>query len=163
MVLRETVHLTKTQISVRERKTATVIDLRLLFFQSTNMEETDMGANKDHNMEKCLLENERLRRQCAEMQEEVAMLRKIVLNRLTGDEPDTECNDSISFPYTVQHRVVVFGGHDTWSKAIRPMLKNVRFVERNTQPNRDMIKNADVVWIQVNALGHKHYLSLIHI
>lgn len=41
------------------------------------------------------------------------------------------------------------------------MLKNVRFIERNAQPNRDMIKQADVVWNQVNALGHKHYTNIM--
>ncbi len=106
-------------------------------------------------------ENERLCQQNIEILEELNALRAIVFNRMTGEDGGTEENEDIIFPYTVRQRAVIFGGHDTWSKAIRPMLKNVRFVERNTQPNRDMIKKADVVWIQVNALGHKHYTNII--
>ncbi|MDD3409192.1 MAG: hypothetical protein PHY12_00115 [Eubacteriales bacterium] len=106
-------------------------------------------------------ENERLRQQNIEMAEELNALRNVVFSRMTGKENKIDKTDAIAFPYTVQHRVVVFGGHDTWSKAIRSMLKNVRFVERNAQPNRDMIKKADVVWIQVNALGHKHYHNIM--
>ncbi len=106
-------------------------------------------------------ENERLRQQNMEILEELNALRAIVFNRMTGTDGEPDADDHITFPYTVQQRVVIFGGHDTWSKAIRPMLKNVRFIERNTQPNREMIKKADVVWIQVNALGHKHYTNIM--
>lgn len=105
-------------------------------------------------------ENERLRQQNAEILEELNALRTIVFNRMTGSDGEPDEKGDIEFPYTVRQRAVIFGGHDTWSKAIRPMLKNVRFIERNTPPNRDIIKKADVVWIQVNALGHKHYTTI---
>lgn len=105
-------------------------------------------------------ENERLRQQNTEMLEELNALRTIVFNRMTGSGGEPDEKGDIEFPYTVRQRTVIFGGHDTWSKAIRPMLKNVRFIERNTPPNRDIIKKADVVWIQVNALGHKHYTTI---
>lgn len=119
-------------------------------------------AQLQRMLDESCTENERLRQQNAELLEELKALRTILFNRMTGadGEPD-ENGEDIVLPYTVRQRVVIFGGHDTWSKAIRPMLKNVRFIERNAQPNRDMIRQADVVWIQVNALGHKHYTNIM--
>ncbi len=124
-----------------------------------------MNASEQSDLRQMLdetrTENERLRQQNVEMMEELNALRAIVFNRMTGTDGYPDEDNNITFPYAVRQRVVIFGGHDTWSKAIQPMLKNVRFIERNTQPNRDMIKKADVVWIQVNALGHKHYTNIM--
>ncbi len=124
-----------------------------------------MCAEKQQNLMKQLeesrVENEQLRQRNMEMLEELNALRAIVFNRMTGENSESDEKQDILFPYTVRQRVVIFGGHDTWSKAIRPLLLNARFIDRNTQPNRDMIKKADVVWIQVNALGHKHYTNIM--
>lgn len=124
-----------------------------------------MNADKHQDLLKQLeesrSENEKLRQQNMEMLEELNALRAIVFNRMTGENSEPAEKQNIIFPYTVRQRVVIFGGHDTWSKAIRPLLLNARFIDRNTQPNRDVIKKADVVWIQVNALGHKHYTNIM--
>lgn len=124
-----------------------------------------MNADKQQDLlkqlEESIAENEKLRQQNMEMLEELNALRAIVFNRMTGENSELDEKQGIIFPYTVRQRVVIFGGHDTWSKAIRPLLLNARFIDRNTQPNRDMIKKADVVWIQVNALGHKHYTNIM--
>jgi len=124
-----------------------------------------MNADKQQDLlkqlEESISENEKLRQQNMEMLEELNALRAIVFNRMTGENSEPAEKQNIIFPYTVRQRVVIFGGHDTWSKAIRPLLLNARFIDRNTQPNRDVIKKADVVWIQVNALGHKHYTNIM--
>lgn len=122
---------------------------------------TDKQQNLMKQLEESRAENELLRQQSMEMVEELNALRAIVFNRMTGENDETDEIQDIIFPYTVRQRVVIFGGHDTWSKAIRPLLLNARFIDRNAQPNRDMIKKADVIWIQVNALGHKHYTNIM--
>ena len=68
-----------------------------------------------------------------------------------------------ALPYTPKKRIVVFGGHDTWLKAIRPMLPGVTFVPKEQNPNVNMIRAAETVWIQPNALSHKHYYKIINI
>lgn len=42
----------------------------------------------------------------------------------------------------------MIGGHDSWAKEIKPRLPDVRFVDRNMLPNAEMIRCADIVWIQ---------------
>lgn len=76
---------------------------------------------------------------------------------LPEEEPEAE----ITFPWQGEHRIVVFGGHDTWRKAIRPMLPGVRFFDREMLPDISVIKSADVVWIQTNAISHKFYYRII--
>ena len=33
----------------------------------------------------------------------------------------------VKFPYSAKSRAVIVGGHETWAKAIKPLLKNVRW------------------------------------
>ena len=87
---------------------------------------------------------------------ELAVLRELLFqeeNQQVEDKPNT----SISFPYRTKRRIVVFGGHDSWTREIKPKLPDVRFVDREMLPNVEMIKRADAVWIQHNALAHKFY------
>ena len=58
-------------------------------------------------------------------------------------------------------RIVVFGGHDSWAREIKPKLPDVRFVDRTVIPNAQLIRNADVIWIQTNALSHAYYYKII--
>lgn len=76
-----------------------------------------------------------------------------------GPEPDKAAE--LRFPYSTRKRVVAFGGHDSWRKAIRPLLPNVTFINREQRPNADMIKAADVVWIQPNALSHRKIINVV--
>ena len=106
---------------------------------------------------------EKLEQEAEEYTRELADLRELVFNQQNGeyekDTPDT----TIAFPYETRHRIVVFGGHDSWLREIRQKLPAVRFVDREASPNADLIRNADVIWIQANSLAHKHYYKIIDI
>ena len=80
-----------------------------------------------------------------------------------NDNSDNEYSVTVTFPYTARKRAVVFGGHSSWLKAIRPLLPNVRFVEPSAQPNTGLIMNADVIWIQTNAMSHSDFYKIIDI
>ena len=75
--------------------------------------------------------------------------------------PEEEPEEKIQFPYQTNRRTVSFGGHESWRKAIRPMLPEVRFFDREALPDVNTIKSADVVWIQANAISHKYYYIVI--
>ena len=77
-------------------------------------------------------------------------------------EQDTETSN-ISFPYRTQARVVVFGGHETWLKVIVKLLPNVRFINPYDDPDANAIRNADVVWLQTNAMPHNKYNKIMDI
>ena len=97
---------------------------------------------------------------------ELAELRELVFTQanaveMGGLEPDKAAE--LRFPYSTRKRVVAFGGHDSWRKAIRPRLPNVTFINHEQRPNADMIKAADVVWIQPNALSHRSFYKIINV
>ena len=104
---------------------------------------------------------EALAQKTADDAQELHDLRELVFNQQTelNDEPERPAN--ITFPYRIDRRIVVFGGHDSWAREMKPRFPDVRFVDREMQPNSDMIRRADVVWIQANALAHKHFYRII--
>ena len=96
---------------------------------------------------------------------ELADLREYVFNRQSASEqePPEEVGSDAAFPYEVGRNTVVFGGHETWLKAIRPMLTgNIRFIDKDMK-NFDIsiIRNADILWIQPNAVSHNQYYRII--
>ena len=95
---------------------------------------------------------------------ELADLRELVFHQDEEDlaEEEAETKDEIALPYTVQRNTLVFGGHDTWVKAIKKLLEgNIRFVSKDYVFDTSIIRHADVVWIQPNAISHKQYYRII--
>jgi hypothetical protein len=82
----------------------------------------------------------------------IISVRELVFNQKNAPEESEEgLTSEIQFPYQTDKRGVVFGGRDTWIKAIRPMLPNVTFINKWQTPNTDMIRAAEVMWIQPSA------------
>lgn len=94
-----------------------------------------------------------------ENSQELADLRDIVFNFQM--EPNTpEPPVKMTFPQHTSRRIVAFGGHDSWLREIKPKLPDVRFYgEKVTSP--DIIRKADIVWIQTNCIGHRTYYHII--
>lgn len=106
---------------------------------------------------------EKLKLEAEEYTQELAGLREVVFNQQNGEYENDTPDATIEFPYETEHRIVVFGGHDSWLREIKQKLPEVRFLGREASPNADLIRNADVVWIQANSLAHKHYYKIIDI
>ena len=57
---------------------------------------------------------------------------------------------------------VVFGGHATWAKGIKDLLTgNIRFIDKDLVFDTALVRHADVIWIQPNALGHNMYYRIV--
>ena len=66
------------------------------------------------------------------------------------------------YPYRTRKRTVVFGGHDSFLRAFKPMFPDVRFVDADSLAfSPDIIRNSDVVWIQNNCIGHSQYWNIV--
>lgn len=94
---------------------------------------------------------------------ELADLRNLVFS-LDREDPERreEPEEGFTYPYTTRKRTVVFGGHESFLKVIKPMLPSVRFVDaENLSFSPDIIRNADVVWIQNNRMGHSQFFSIV--
>ena len=93
--------------------------------------------------------------------QELSDLRELVLH-LREDVYDGEPeNTEIAFPYHNFQRVVVFGGHDSWAREIKPRLPDVRFIDKDMVPNAEVIRRADIVWVQANAISHAYYYKIL--
>ena len=91
---------------------------------------------------------------------ELADLRELVFNQ--ENEVREELTKDYSYPYKTVKRTVIFGGHDTFLKAIRQLLPEVKYVDAsNLNFNPDVIRYADVVWIQRNCISHPQYWSVV--
>lgn len=95
-----------------------------------------------------------------EMTLELADLREIVFSRQT-DAPEEKPEEAVvKFPYHTTRRLVAFGGHDSWLREIKFKVPDVRFLGEDI-PSPEVIKRADVVWIQTNCIGHKSFYGII--
>ena len=105
---------------------------------------------------------ETIQEQKAELdRQELADLRELVFH-LQEDVYDTESDGTnIVFPYHNIQRIVVFGGHDSWAREIKPRLPDVRFVDKDMVPNAELIRRAETVWIQANAISHAYYNKIL--
>lgn len=107
-------------------------------------------------------EAKRVVEEMANEHQELLDLRELIYNNANGQPEDDDGPISVELPYNARQRIVVFGGHDTWLKAIKPLLPNIVFVNRGQNPNAELIRAADAVWIQANALSHKNYYKIIN-
>ena len=104
----------------------------------------------------------RLEKTAEQDRKELAELREWFFNQ--ENEVEEHVDTSIAYPYSVRKRVIVLGGHESWIKAIKPLLQgNIRFFDRNTRPNIDAIRNADTIWIQSKSWSHKDFYKVIEI
>lgn len=93
---------------------------------------------------------------------ELADLREVVFNAENDEteEPEESFDENL-FPYEVQKETIVFGGHETWLKAIKPMLTgNIRFLDKDLNFDVNVIRNAELVWVQTNAISHSQYYKI---
>ena len=93
--------------------------------------------------------------------QELAALREVLFKR---ENPDgSEETVSVALPCEVKKRVVVYGGHDSWLKGIKEYLTgDIRYIDRDQAIiDRNVIRNADVVWMQTNSLSHRQFYAII--
>lgn len=94
--------------------------------------------------------------------QELSDLRALVYHQQEDTYQSDDRNGDIIFPYAASNNIVVFGGHDSWLREIRQKVDNVRFIGKDQLPNAEMIRHADMVWIQPNALSHAYFYRIIN-
>lgn len=126
------------------------------------------------NLRGALYESERMTKQLQEQlleteqrsaQEhtELSRLREVLYQMRSGGEQEAPgAEPAIELPCQVARRVLIFGGHETWLKAIRPLLPGARFSEPELLPDLGALRGADVIWIQANAISHKFFYRIIN-
>ena len=96
---------------------------------------------------------------------ELIDLRKLTFSSLNSDSSVDSTNDdiNISLPYETRKQVVIFGGRANFIKQMKNFLPNVRYVDVNNYSfNPDIVRNADVIWIQNNYISHSQYWKAVN-
>lgn len=96
------------------------------------------------------------------MTQELADLREIVFNQQQEMPAEDAADIKTAFPYRLSRRVVAFGGHDSWLREIKFKVPDVRFMGENIS-NAEIIRRADVIWIQTNCIGHAAYYGVTNL
>lgn len=96
------------------------------------------------------------------MTQELTDLREIVFNQQKEMPVEDITGIKTTFPYRVNRRVVAFGGHASWLREIKFKVPDVRFMGENIS-DAEVIRRADVVWLQTNCIGHDTYYGVINL
>lgn len=67
----------------------------------------------------------------------------------------------VKFPYRTASQIVVFGTDKLWLKQMEAMLPDIVFLERWSRDAVDLIRKADVVWIQPEHMSHGDFRSIM--
>lgn len=93
---------------------------------------------------------------------ELADLRERFFLSETSEEISDDTASEEDFPYEVERDTLVFGGHANWGKAIRQLLTGkIRFIDKDKSFDSGIIRYADIIWIQTNALSHSMFYTVI--
>ena len=95
---------------------------------------------------------------------ELADLRSLVFNMQDeaneSDDKEDFKEDDAALPYSVKNPIIVFGGHETWLKAIKQMLNgNIKFSTK-VKNLGSLVQGNSLVWIQTNAISHPSFFSI---
>lgn len=98
---------------------------------------------------------------------ELADLREVVFNRELPTDALTrreKTKKQYEYPYVTKKRTVIFGGHESFLHAMKPMLPEAKFVDTDNYGfNPEIVRNADVVWIQTNCISHSQYNNITRV
>lgn len=89
-------------------------------------------------------------------------LRELIFNSSSVSENKTS-NISIKYPYILKKKTVIIGGHVSWANNIRSKFNGAKVIDGTCLPNDDLIKYANVIWIQATNLPHSTYYKAINI
>lgn len=121
-----------------------------------------------HNGYDVSLENRKLHQKIDSYETELNLLRtelhdlRTLVFQQQNSIEETQADAQIIFPQLVTKPVISFGGHVSWLNRIRTLLPNVRFISPDTQPNEDLLRNANEIWIQPNCLSHADFYKIIN-
>jgi hypothetical protein len=112
------------------------------------------------NHERLTLEkkNSNLSENLTEMKRENAKLKETLFSQKSEDEEKMGTEDtSITFPFTTKKNIIIFGGRENFKANLRSLIPSIRFVDNNKADFSSLIRNADAIYLQTNAMNHPMY------
>ena len=151
---------TAEEIGYEEELRKTRLELEKARRQIKGLQKALVESRRDMDTERAKTEHELITLRMEHR--ELADLRELVFNQ--ENEVREKPAKEIQYPYETRKRTVVFGGHDTFLKAFRPMLPTVKYVDTAIYSfSPEIVRNADVVWIQNNCISHSQYGNIVRL
>ncbi|MCD7745740.1 MAG: hypothetical protein LUI13_10745 [Lachnospiraceae bacterium] len=124
-------------------------------------------------------ENQNCRHEISTLQREIERLKKQLAEKepssknTENEAEDTEAGtpgaltktggaagESITFPYQTKLRVVLYGGFEVFHRELLKLLPDVRVIEPTSHIDVNPIRNADIVFLQINKTDHSGYWTV---
>lgn len=126
-------------------------------------QETEALENTSHHLQRqyknLYQKYEQSRDNAKKDMQELAELREVLFN----EENDVSTPVSMQFPQEIHKNTVVCGGHPNWLKEIHSLLTgNIRFIDVPAHTDVNVFRNADVIWIQHQAISHAGYYKIMN-
>lgn len=139
--------------------------------KSTDEKTIENLHKKIETMRKLLYEENRLKQQAVQKQHqiqnenlrlirEIADLRSIIFTQQNTVHVSKTSEIELNFPIITSGKIVSFGGHPNWIKEMKSLLPKVQFYSSEIIPNKDVIRNADQVWVQTQYISHASFYRI---
>ena len=94
---------------------------------------------------------------------ELVELRETIYNIQNSTELEIEVQNIVpNFPYTPKKKTIIVGGYEKWIVAMKQRIPNAIYINPSSLNfNVALVKNADVLWLQTNAMPHSLYYKII--
>ena len=93
--------------------------------------------------------------------QELAELRNMMF-AMQYQPSEEKTEEDLQLPYKTKKNVVIFGGHETWISSIKENLDgNIKFYPSKVSLNKQMISNADIIFIQTSFISHTTYYGVV--
>ena len=117
-------------------------------------EETYSKKQAFKDIRQVQINNERLR-------QELADLRNLIFSQQEEMPLQAEESCTVQFPVKTARRVVSVGGHPNWIRDMKVLLPDIAYFSAEVIPNKDILRNADVVWVQTQYISHAAFYRIV--
>ena len=152
--LQEAANIPETADTAQLEKAIAILQSSVQKLSQALYEEGRLKKNAALKCDELMRENQRLTR-------ELADLRELVFLRQSDESAEMPVSEPIKFPIMTSGRIVSFGGHPAWITEMKKLLPNVLFCSPDVVPNKDIIRNADQVWVQTQYISHASFYRIV--
>lgn len=76
------------------------------------------------------------------------------------EEPEPAEPETVEYPWRTSFKVVLYGGFEIFHRELMKLLPDVRIVETGSHIDINPIRNADIVFLQINKTDHSGYYTV---